>query len=1039
MKCIRKIIPMLLALALCLGLLPAVTLTAAADDKAPDTTTYPIWIGGEQVNENNCDKLSDNHWSYDPSTHTLTLSGYSYSGQGYVYDGSRGAAIYYNDADDLTVSLSGENHITPNGTNSGDCGIVSDNVGAALTFTGKGSMLIDSVGNFKYYSSAIYSRGTVIFSGGMFNLGNNDADYGVRVDSGSYVVIEDSISSFEAKGYMAAVNGPVRNAVAGTGYDANKTSAGRVQTSSTGAALTYNSGLQTKNYQVATFPVGEYTVVFNPGDGSGNMDPTTISEGEKLKLPKCTLTPPKDDNGNDKAFNWWEVSGADGIYYVDSEVLIANNCAWDGVVTVTAKWKAKTDSSILVDAEGQELNYTGAAQALLSQNGVAFGGTMVYAIGKDNITAPTSGWDAETPQKTDAGTYYIWYKVAGNDEHFDSAAQYTTAKIKQAAAQTIADIKSEMVYTATSVSASVAGKMPEDAGKLTYTTGDVIKTGSVTVSNFTVNSDGSVSATLSGGAEGDTVTLPVTINSTNYADSTVNVVITLTAKGDAGITISGVPAQAKTYGDADFILTGSVTDAGTGTGTWTWSTNDDTVFQITPNASSATVKILKAGTATITAKYESDTTVDTETTDTITVSKANAVPATVTANDRTYDKTEKPLVTVDESTLAGGKMQYALGTDATTAPTSGWSTSIPKATDIGTYYVWYKVEGDESHNDKEPASVEVKINTVDKTDLNKAIKAAKDYYNSIKDNNSYKEIAAALKDEITKAEAVAANDNVTLIEVVAAEKNISVANAEAAKDAAEVDKTKAEAAQQAAETAKANAEAAQQAAEDAAAQAKADKEAAEAKAAQALADKAAAEDAKDKAEAAEKAAEEAKSKAEAAQKAAEDAAAQAVADKEAAEAARDKAEAAQKAAEAAKAKAEAALKAAEEAKAKAEAAKAEAEAACKEAEERAAIAEQNVFHPLEQVQLRKFKVAGKKVTVKWIAVDGAKGYQVIIARNKKCTKKAKTYTVKGAAQVKKVIRKVKKGKYFVKVRAYKTLNGNTVYGKFSKVRKVRIK
>ena len=97
------------------------------------------------------------------------------------------------------------------------------------------------------------------------------------------------------------------------------------------------------------------------------MDATQIGEGEKLKLPACTFTPPKDNDGNDKVFNWWEVSGVDGIFFVDSEVLIANNCASGGVVTVTAKWKAKTQALILADAEGQELDYTGSAQELLSQ------------------------------------------------------------------------------------------------------------------------------------------------------------------------------------------------------------------------------------------------------------------------------------------------------------------------------------------------------------------------------------------------------------------------------------------------------------------------------------------------------------------------------------------------------------------------------------------------------------------------------------------------------------------------------------------------
>ena len=92
---------------------------------------------------------------------------------------------------------------------------------------------------------------------------------------------------------------------------------------------------------------------------------------------------------------------------------------------------------------------------------------------------------------------------------------------------------------------------------------------------------------------------------------------------------------------------------------------------------------------------------------TLTVNKANAVPATVTANNRTYDGTEKPLVTEDKSTLAGGTMQYALGT--ATEATQPYTTSIPTATDAGTYYVWYMVKGDDNHVDSAAACVTVTI------------------------------------------------------------------------------------------------------------------------------------------------------------------------------------------------------------------------------------------------------------------------------------------------------------------------------------------
>ena len=68
-----------------------------------------------------------------------------------------------------------------------------------------------------------------------------------------------------------------------------------------------------------------------------------------------------------------------------------------------------------------------------------------------------------------------------------------------------------------------------------------------------------------------------------------------------------------TYGDADFTLTAKVENAGTGTGAWTWSSSASSVLEVTGNGASATVKVHKAGSAVITAIYESDTTYGTQT------------------------------------------------------------------------------------------------------------------------------------------------------------------------------------------------------------------------------------------------------------------------------------------------------------------------------------------------------------------------------------------------------------------------------------------
>ena len=52
---------------------------------------------------------------------------------------------------------------------------------------------------------------------------------------------------------------------------------------------------------------------------------------------------------------------------------------------------------------------------------------------------------------------------------------------------------------------------------------------------------------------------------------------------------------------------------------------------------------------------------------------------------------------------AGGSFEYALGTDDQTAPTTGWTATVPEEAAPGTYFVWYKVVGDATHSDCETA------------------------------------------------------------------------------------------------------------------------------------------------------------------------------------------------------------------------------------------------------------------------------------------------------------------------------------------------
>ena len=125
------------------------------------------------------------------------------------------------------------------------------------------------------------------------------------------------------------------------------------------------------------------------------------------------------------------------------------------------------------------------------------------------------------------------------------------------------------------------------------------------------------------------------------------------------------------------------------------------------DSTAGALTIKKVGTATVIVTAAETATYAQATKEVIvTINKASAVAATVTANNRTYDGTEKPLVTVTGE-ATGGEMQYATG-DANGA-TQTYTTSIHAKNDAGIYYVWYKVKGNDHHNDTTPVCIQVVI------------------------------------------------------------------------------------------------------------------------------------------------------------------------------------------------------------------------------------------------------------------------------------------------------------------------------------------
>ncbi|MCR5202415.1 MAG: hypothetical protein K6D02_04915, partial [Lachnospiraceae bacterium] len=90
--------------------------------------------------------------------------------------------------------------------------------------------------------------------------------------------------------------------------------------------------------------------------------------------------------------------------------------------------------------------------------------------------------------------------------------------------------------------------------------------------------------------------------------------------------------------------------------------------------------------------------------------------------------------------------------------------------------------------------------------------------------------------------------------------------------------------------------------------------------------------------------------------------------------------------------------------------------------------------------LKKLTAKKKKLTVKWKKNSvQTTGYQIQCSTASNFKKNKKTVTIKKNKTVKTVIKKLKKKKYFVRIRTYKTVDGKKYFSKWSKVKKIKVK
>ena len=338
------------------------------------------------------------------------------------------------------------------------------------------------------------------------------------------------------------------------------------------------------------------------------------------------------------------------------------------VEVVIAKAEAELTAA---PAAVENLVYNGEGHVLVVA-GVNVGGTLEYSLNGEDFAA-------ELPTATDADTYTVYYRVNGGKNYTDIAPEAIEATIAKADAElTDAPVAAEgLVYNGDAQVLVVAGTTV--GGTLEY---------SLDGENF--------AAELPTATDADTYAVYYRINGgKNYNDKafeeTVEAII---AKAELTITTAPAAEELVYNGEAQALVAAGQATAGT----FEYALDGGEFAAELPSATNA-------GTYTVTYRVNGGQNyldVEGEEAIEVTIGKADATLVAPTAAEGLAYTGEAQALLATAGEATGGTLEYSLNGE-------DWSAEQPTATDIDTYTVYYRVTGDDNHNDIDAATLTVEI------------------------------------------------------------------------------------------------------------------------------------------------------------------------------------------------------------------------------------------------------------------------------------------------------------------------------------------
>ena len=399
------------------------------------------------------------------------------------------------------------------------------------------------------------------------------------------------------------------------------------------------------------------------------------------------------------------------------------------------------------------LTYDASQSQELVTAGAATGGIMVYSLDGKEFTP-------NIPKGKDAGTYKVYYKVQGDQNHTDSAVGTVDVTIgKQTVTPQIelsppsGQYDGKVQQPKVTVRDGANNVIPTSEYKVTYVTDGgknwkdqgtyTVKVENITGGNYEINTatkDFVISTSAQAPLEitgkpglvyyGDTFTLSatggsgnekVTWSSSNESIAHVDDNGLVTIKGTGSAIITATKPGGTNYGDATATYPlnalkkpvtaivsadDKVYDGNTNATihvTWNGLVGSDTINTSALSGEFDTADVGTGKTVTVTGNYVDDATaqkydITVQRTTTASITKTVVTAPTLTANNREYDGSAQTLVTGGDANTLYSDSQNGV-----------YSATVPQGTNAGTYNVWYKEKGDTNHNDSEPQGVTVTI------------------------------------------------------------------------------------------------------------------------------------------------------------------------------------------------------------------------------------------------------------------------------------------------------------------------------------------